>query len=338
MSDDTPSATSPVRHPDPRTALKSTHRIHGSLTRTWTYRARGTCRGVILAIHGFRGDHHGLNRIIEAMPSYTVVVPDLPGFGVSTPFLSVPARGAGAEGPAPHGPWHDVAGYGDVIGALREQLGLGTDTILLGHSFGSIVAAAYLSRNPGSFAQLVLINPICEPALQGSQALMSRAAGLYYAAGEKLPGPVGEALLRSRLITDATSLAMLTSKDRGMRAYVFDQHRRYFSGFASRATLREAYAASVAETVRKYAARINEPTLLVIGADDVLGSIPSQHSLARTFPRARMRIIADVGHLIHYEKAIEAAALIEEFLACEPPWVARGMPRTLYPGRGRANQ
>ncbi|MDO5745388.1 MAG: alpha/beta hydrolase, partial [Micrococcaceae bacterium] len=313
----------------------STHEIHGSLTRTWTYRARGTCRGVILAIHGFRGDHHGLVRIIEAMPDFTFIVPDLPGFGASTPFSSAPdpfARKAGSVPKAPEGPAHDVAGYGEVIGALRKQLGLGTGTILLGHSFGSIIAAAYLSRNPGSFAQLALINPICEPALAGSQALMSRAAGLYYAAGEKLPAPLGEALLRSRLITDATSLAMLTSRDRATRAYVFDQHRQYFSGFTSRATLREAYAASITETVRKYAPRINEPVLLVIGANDVLGSVPAQRSLARAFPRAQMRVIADVGHLIHYEKAPEAATLIEGFLASEHPWIPRGMPRTPYPG------
>lgn len=323
--------------PASRTALKSTHRIHGSLTRTWTYRARGTCRGVILAIHGFRGDHHGLVRIIEAMPGYTVIVPDLPGFGASTPFSTAPdssARGTGDARRTPEGPSHDVAGYGEVIGALRTELGLGAGTILLGHSFGSIIAAAYLSRNPGSFAQLALINPICEPALSGSQALISRAAGLYYAAGEKLPAPLGEALLRSRLITDATSLAMLTSRDRGTRAYVVEQHRRYFSGFTSRATLREAYAASITETVRKYAARINEPTLLVIGEEDVLGSVPAQRSLARTFPRAEMRVIADVGHLIHYERALEAAALIEGFLASEHPWVRRGMPRVPYPGRG----
>lgn len=315
-----------------RPALRSTHEIHGSTVQCWTYPAQAPCRGVILAVHGFRGDHHGLTRLIEELPTYTVIVPDLPGFGVSTPF------GSDAEAPALERtampstgiPAHDAIGYGSVIGALREELGLNEQTILLGHSFGSIVASDYLAKHPDHFSQLVLVNPICEPALEGSQALMSKAASLYYWAGAVLPQKIGEGLLRSRIITDITSLAMLKSKDPSMRAYVFDQHRRYFSGFTSRATLREAYAASITQTVRDVAARINNPTLLVVGEKDELGSIPAQKSLARAFPRSRMRVIADVGHLIHYEKADEAGALINDFLQAEHPWIPQGMPRTLH--------
>lgn len=319
-----------VSSPPARTALVSTHEIHGSRMRTWTYPALGASRGVVLAVHGFRGDHHGLVRMIECLPHLTIIVPDLPGFGASTPFSGVSGHGAQDNAGTAAGSRHDVAGYGKVIGALREQLQLGNETILLGHSFGTIVAAAYLARHPGSFASLVLINPICEPALEGSQALLSRAAGAYYAAGEHLPAFLGEALLRSRFITDAMSLAMLKSRDPAMRAYVFDQHRRYFSRFTSRSTLREAYASSITETVRDVAARINEPVLLVVGEQDELGSVTAQRSLARRFPRATMRVIADVGHLIHYEKAAEAAAIIEDFLASGHPWVPRGMPRVPY--------
>jgi esterase len=326
----------PTPPQSPRRALKSIHHIHGAQVSTWTYPALGPCRGVILAVHGFRGDHHGLTRVIEQLPQYAIVVPDLPGFGASSPF-GVAVPGAPLASSAADVPRHDVAGYGEVIGALREQLALGPDTILLGHSFGTIVAATFLARHPGSFAQLVLINPICEPALEGSQATMSRAAGAYYAAGETLPAPLGEALLRSRLITDVMTVAMLKSRDPAMRAYVFDQHRRYFSGFTSRATLREAYASSITATVRDVAARINEPTLLVVGEQDELGSVKAQRALARTFPRARMRVIPGVGHLIHYEKAAEAAALIEEFLSSEHPWVPRGMPRTPYPAGNRSS-
>ncbi|MFJ6416151.1 alpha/beta fold hydrolase [Paeniglutamicibacter sp. NPDC091659] len=307
-----------------RPSLHSVHEVHGSQVHCWSYPARETSRGVILAVHGFRGDHHGLVRLIEQLPGYTVIVPDLPGFGVSTPFAAAPGQPL---------PTHDVTGYAEVIHALRGELDLGPETILLGHSFGSIVAAAYLSKHPESFAQLVLINPICEPALEGDQAFMSRVASLYYRAGAGLPAKLGEGLLRSRLITDVTSLAMLKSKDPAMRAYVFDQHRRYFSGFTSRATLREAYAASITQTVRDFAARIAQPTLLVVGEQDELGSIPGQKALARAFPRGVMRVIPEVGHLIHYEKAPEAGALIDSFLGSEHPYVPKPVPRILHGAR-----
>lgn len=304
-----------------RPSLHSIHEVRGSQVHCWTYPAQTTCRGVILAVHGFRGDHHGLIRLVEQLPGYTVIVPDLPGFGVSTPLAAVTGHPA---------PGHNAEGYAEVISALRADLELSQDTILLGHSFGSIVAAGYLAKHPEDFAQLVLINPICEPALEGNQALMSRAASLYYTAGAVLPAKLGEGLLRSRLITDLTSLAMLKSKDPAMRAYVFDQHRRYFSGFTSRATLREAYAASITQTVRDVAARVSQPTLLVVGERDELGSIRAQRALERAFPRGVMRVIPHVGHLIHYEKAPEAGALISDFLVSEHPHVRKSVPRTLH--------
>lgn len=304
-----------------RPSLHSIHDVHGSRLHCWTYPAQETCRGVILAVHGFRGDHHGLVRLIEQLPGYTVIVPDLPGFGVSTPFAAVPGRAL---------PTHDAAGYTEVIEALVGDLSLGPQTILLGHSFGSIVASAYLSKHPEAFAELVLINPICEPALAGDQALMSRAASFYYWAGARLPEKIGEGLLRSRLITDVTSLAMLKSKDPAMRAYVFDQHRRYFSGFTSRQTLREAYRASITQTVREFAPRISQPTLLVVGEQDELGTLRGQKALERAFPRGVMRVLSDVGHLIHYERAPETGALINGFLGSEHPYVPKPVPRSLH--------
>ena len=39
-------------------------------------------------------------------------------------------------------------------------LGLGPDTVLLGHSFGSIVASHYVAAHPGTVSELILVNPI----------------------------------------------------------------------------------------------------------------------------------------------------------------------------------
>ncbi|GAA4372440.1 alpha/beta fold hydrolase [Paeniglutamicibacter cryotolerans] len=282
-----------------RTPLRSLHRIHGAEVKCFTYPATDSPRGAIFAVHGFRGDHHGLALLIEALPEYTVIVPDLPGFGESTSFSC--GR-------------HDVPGYARVIEALRRELELPGDTVLLGHSFGSIVAACHLATHPGSFASLVLVNPICEPALEGSQAVFSRIAGLYYGAGAALPARLGDGLLRSRLITDAMSAALTKSRDKEVRAYVVDQHRRYFSRFADRSTLREAYEASISATVREYAPAITVPVRLIVGELDELGSIPAQQDLGALFPDASMAVIDGVGHLIHYEKPGVAAEIVRDFL------------------------
>ncbi|MEE1621141.1 alpha/beta fold hydrolase [Zafaria sp. Z1313] len=292
----------------PRTALTTSHDVLGARVKCWTYPAAGPSRGTILAVHGFRGDHHGLQRIVDALPGYTIVVPDLPGFGASSPLV---------------GTAHDVAGYARAVDALRVELGVPGDAVLLGHSFGSLVASALLATHPGAFSRLVLLNPICEPALEGGNALMSRGASLFYAAGAVLPAGPGDALLRSRAVTDLMSRAMTKSSDPGVRAYVKDQHRRYFGRFSDRATLREAFEASISGTVGQYAAAIGVPVLLVAGALDELGSVAGQEALAARFPEARLTVLPGVGHLVHYETAAAAAAAVDGFLAATAPLPGR---------------
>lgn len=282
----------------PRTQLVSTHRLFGSATRVFTYRAAPEqSRGVLLAVHGFRGDHHGLDRIIAQLPGYTVVVPDLPGFGGSSSMTQAP---------------HDVEGYARMLDVLADQLQLGPATHLLGHSFGSIIAAR-LAAGRG-FASLSLLNPISEPALESSQALLARVTSGYYALCAALPSGIGEPLLRSKLFTDSMSLVMTKSRDPQMRRYVREQHRAYFGGFHSRDTLAEAYLASISHTVGEYSRGIGIPTLMVGGQQDELGSPATQEALRATFADARLLMLPDVGHLIHYEKAPETAAAVRRFL------------------------
>ncbi|WP_394161469.1 alpha/beta fold hydrolase [Galactobacter valiniphilus] len=288
---------------DDRPSLRFALEVGGSTLAVRSYEPIGAPAATILAIHGFRGDHHGLRRIVNALPRHRFVIPDLPGFGDSGPF-------AGERAPA-----HDLTGHGMVIEALRTALELPADTVLLGHSYGSVVTSHYLAAHPGTFSRLVLINPICEPALEGSAAITTKLAEFYYAAGAFLPGRLGEAILRSRLIVDATTAAMVTSSDPATRAYVKTQHRAYFAGFSSPATLLESYRASVAHTVLEVAAAIEAPTLLVAGSADPLGSVRGQEILAETFPHAELEMIQGVGHLIHYETPGTAAAAIERFLA-----------------------
>lgn len=285
--------------PARRVPFTTRHHHLGSEMVVRTYPASGPSHGIILAIHGFRGDHHGLDLLVRHLPGYTVVVPDLPGFGDSTAFTASV---------------HDAATYAGVIEVLRADLGLPESTTLLGHSFGSIVAAFHAAAYPGAFARLVLVNPICEPALEGRQALFSRLAAGYYAAGRMLPEPLGLAVLRSRLVVDVMSAMMGTSGDAATQAYVVDQHRRYFSRFANRSSLQESFTSSIRDTVRDVAPEITTPTLLVVGELDDLGSVPGQYALAAAFPQARIEIIAGVGHLIHYERPAEAAHFIESFL------------------------
>lgn len=250
----------------------------------------------IVAVHGFRGEHHGLEPVVAHLPGVRVVMPDLPGFGESAP---IPAR------------THDLALYVDWLRAFAAAVAPGAD--ILGHSFGSIVVAAAVADGLET-PRVVLVNPIGAPALEGPRGILTRLAVFYYWAGARLPRRLGEALLRSRLIVRVMSASMAKTRDKELLRFVHDQHDTYFSRFADRDVLHDAFVASVSHDVREFAPRIAQPTLLVAAQKDDITPIEKERELARILPDAELVEIPDVGHLIHYETPQPAAEAIARFL------------------------
>ncbi|MFF2390188.1 alpha/beta fold hydrolase [Agromyces sp. NPDC058104] len=273
--------------------------VDGTDTAWWEYGDAGA--PVLVLVHGFRGDHHGLEPVVAQLPGYRIISPDLPGFGESATF-------ADRE--------HDIDGYARWLGAFIEAVGITGDYDLLGHSFGSIVSSAAVA---GGLAprRLVLVNPIGAPALQGPRGVMTRLAVLYYRAAAALPEKAGFALLRNGVVVRVMSVTMAKTGERELRRWIHDQHDRYFSDFGDRDQLLEAFRASVSHDVSEYAERIAVPTLLVAAERDDVTPIEAQHRLVGRFPDATLEVIPEVGHLIHYETPGDAAARIGRFLRAE---------------------
>ncbi|MFK4760677.1 alpha/beta fold hydrolase [Microbacterium sp. ZW T5_45] len=257
----------------------------------------------IIAVHGFRGDHHGLESVLAFLPEARVIAPDLPGFGETAP---APGRA------------YDLDEYAAWLTAFTDAVAPGA--VILGHSFGSIVTSAAVAAGLQT-PRLILINPIGAPALEGPKGVMTRLAVLYYALGARLPERIGTALLRNPLIVRVMSIAMAKTTDPAIRRFVHDQHDTYFSRFADRDVLRDAFVASVSHDVREFAGRIDVPTLLIAAERDDITPIEAERVLATLFADAELVEIAHVGHLIHYETPAEAAGAIRRFLRIP---VARG--------------
>jgi pimeloyl-ACP methyl ester carboxylesterase len=279
--------------------------LDGGRVAFWTYepvRVTPETR-TILVIHGFRGDHHGLLRVADHLPGMRIIMPDLPGFGSSDAF------GSGQ---------HTVEHYGRFITDFMAALGLGPDTVLLGHSFGSIIAAHYVAAHPGTVTPLILINPIAAPALEGPKGIMTRLAVLYYRLAARLPRRLGLSLLRSPLVVRVMSEAMAKTQDKELRRFIHGQHHAYFSAFANRESLLESFTASVSAHVGEVAARLTLPVLLIAGEEDEIATLPDQHRLAALLPDCTLNVIPGVGHLIHYETPGQAAGFIRSFLKDRP--------------------
>lgn len=274
--------------------------VLGTTTAWWEY-GDPDARTTIVLVHGFRGDHHGLEPVVAHLEGYRLVAPDLPGFGESESLTAT----------------HDIAGYSAWLRAFVDAVVPGGQAIILGHSFGSIVSSAAVADGLPTPA-LILVNPIAAPALAGPRGVLTRLAVFYYWAAAALPERIGFAVLRSRIVVRIMSEAMAKTRERGLRTWIHAQHQMYFSRFASRRVVLEAFRASVSNDVSMVADRVVVPTLLIAAERDDITPVAAQHRLQQLFADARLEVIPSVGHLIHYEVPEAAAGYIDDFLTRRP--------------------
>lgn len=260
--------------------------------RYWIYNPNG--KKTIVVVHGLRGTHHGLQFIAAALPQYRFIIPDLPGFGESKPLRST----------------HNEKNYSQWLGKFITELKLPEPPIILGHSFGSIIASRYAANNTKSVPKLILINPISK---HGSKIGGLSAKG-YYKLGDLLPETIGTKLLKSRLITRLMTRTMITTKQKDLRHRVREQHFAYFATFANRRSVGETFRATMSGSVLHVADQLTMPVLLIVGAKDKFVPLRGQAQLYKKLPKGNLQIVSDVGHLIHYETPEKAAEMIEKFV------------------------
>jgi 2-hydroxy-6-oxonona-2,4-dienedioate hydrolase len=97
----------------------------------------------MVLLHGGTGSWtHWIRNVLELARTHTVWVPDMPGFGES----ASPPRGS------------DVKAIADIVaGGLRRLLPAGAKVMLVGFSFGGLVAGTLASAHPELVGRLILV-------------------------------------------------------------------------------------------------------------------------------------------------------------------------------------
>jgi pimeloyl-ACP methyl ester carboxylesterase len=272
-------------------------RVLGSLTRYWDYGPLDAATTVV-AVHGYRGEHHGLEPVIAHLAGVRLLSPDLPGFGESTPLREAD---------------HSIDGYASWLRRFVTALALPRQPVILGHSFGSIVVSHAIAAGLPA-PKLILLNPIAAPALKGPQAVMTWLTLLWYRVGRLLPERAGTAWLGNPAIVRFMSMMLAQSKDKSLRRWIHHQHATYFSRYSDRDTVIEGFRASIGSDVSEVAQHLTMPTLLVGASNDPITTVAAYERLHQLIPGSELVILQGVGHLIHYEKPREAAEAIVGFL------------------------
>jgi len=225
--------------------------------------------------------------------------------GADLLFVDRPGHGHSDRG----GPQNAFpGGQADAIAALMKKRGIGR-AIIVSHSFGGAVAAAFALNHPDMVAGLVFLSPAVYPWPGG-------IAWYYDAATAPVTGP-----LFSALVVPPVGLAMVNGATNG----VFAPNKRppgYISKARTLLALRPAEfynnatdVANLLEWTKKASLRyrhIKAPTIIITGDTDSVVS-PTIHSahLAKDVKGARLIVVHNLGHKSDYVARDLAVAAIE---------------------------
>ena len=276
--------------------VRKTVTISGTESVYFEYPTKSEGAQTIVMIHGYRGNHRGLEAIVGGLANYRVIVPDLPGFGESEQ-LSIK---------------HSLDSYANWLEQFLIRLGLTSQVNLVGHSFGTLVVGHYATAR--QCRSIVLINPVSAPALAGPRAFLTRITSSFYHLSNVLPETLGGWLLRSPIAVMVMSSVMAKTKDRKLRGWIHKQHLMNFSDFSSVRVATEGYDASISTDLSVMAPSIQSPVLVVAAELDDITAIDRQREVVKLYPRARLVEIERVGHLVHYEAPSQAAKFISSFI------------------------
>ena len=235
----------------------------------------------LVLLHGYVGDGPTTwRRQLDGLSDdFTVVAWDAPGAGRS----SDPPDGFGIDG------------YADCLAGFLQALGLET-ACLVGLSFGSIVALAHQRRHASS--ALVL-------------------ASAYAGWAGSLPIDVAQQRLRQALVlADSTPEAFVDTLLPSMfhtqvSPETFDAFRASMQAFHPRGF--EAMARASAEDVRDVLPRIDAPTLLVYGEEDVRAPLSVAEQLRTAIRGAELVVLPGIGHVCSIEAPDEFNAAVRHF-------------------------
>jgi pimeloyl-ACP methyl ester carboxylesterase len=271
-------------------ALAEARSIRADVSDTAVWTMSGNHQRVLF-VHGFRGDHHGLQAVAGALEDLTVVSPDLPGFGKSAELEQ-----------------HNLSSYADWLTDFYASTG--PYDLLVGHSFGTLVVAKAIADGL-SAKKVCLINPITTRG-STSKSIGNRLAEMYYRLGKNKT--LGSWLISSGLVTRSMSIGLTKTKNRRTRSFIHEQHSRYFSSYQSTRVAIEGFHAANSGSVFDYVDSLTGPILLIAGSHDAVAPIAEQRRLNEVLRDSELVVLEKVGHLSHYEKPAEIAIAITKFL------------------------
>jgi 3-oxoadipate enol-lactonase len=242
----------------------------------------------VLMIHGLGGTSNTFTPVLAAFARHRTIRFDLPGSG----------RSHRVEAPL------SLSFFVEKARMVMQRTGVERAHVVA-HSMGTIIATHLAAAEPARVASLALFGPLLAPPEPARAPIRERAAQAR--AGDMQP--IADALVR-------TSLAAETRARRPTAvAFVRESLMRQDP---------EGYARSceaLAEMVGADTSRIECPTLLVTGDEDVVAPPQAVRMMGERIAGSRVEVLRGCGHWTPVEKPDECTDLLKRFLLeRRPTW------------------
>ena len=241
----------------------------------------------LMLLHGFPHDR-GLwtsqaQALSTAFPDTRLLIPDLPGFGRSTP---------------PTEPTMDA--YADAIAALLDAAGVAT-AVIGGLSMGGYIAFAFWRRHASRVRALVLMDTRATadsaPARAKRNELIDAVTrdGFGPSVPAQIPGQLGKTTRETQpALVERVEVMLRRAPEQGVIC-------------AATAMMNRIDSTPTLDT-------ISVPTLVIVGEEDVLTPVSDAIAMSSAIRGSRLVTIAGAGHLAPLEAPDVVNAAIAEFL------------------------
>lgn len=238
----------------------------------------------VLFLHGFFGDARVWRRQFELADDYRLVAWDAPGCGGSSPPAQTYRMGDYAE---------RLAGFIDALGIEQPHL--------VGNSFGGALALALAALHPGKVRSLTLI---------GAYAGWSGSFSAHTVAA-RVASSLPDLALPHDLVVKKWLPGFVTSS---ASEQLCDELTSIIADFNPEG-MRPMILALAEADLRQALPRIELPTLLVWGDQDVRSPLSVANDLQSQISQSKLVVLPGAGHLTQMEAADRFNSELRAFLA-----------------------
>lgn len=246
---------------------------------------------LLLFLHGITGSRRYFRgRVAPLASRYRLVIPDLPGFGLS---------------PKPHVDY-TPAFFRDSVRSFMEAEGLtGRPVVLVGHSLGSIVSLEYAAKWPDEVRSMVLVNL---PRYTSPE----EAHLLFYAGSPNYRKLLGEHSIAENLAQlRRTGVDLFVRYALSFPLAVYADCRKFTLRSLTSTLLHSLIHYSVDGTLDRVPP---VPTLLIHGERDTVAPVDHVRDLPARYPQMTLETIERSGHHVMLTHSRRCLGLMEPFL------------------------